>query len=58
MPKGQLSRVLWPGNHWMLFTFQSALQSLQQSNKHSYSLQLATQTELCSTSLQSAISVF
>jgi len=33
MPKGQLSRVLWPGNSWMPFTFQPALRVLQQPHK-------------------------
>ena len=41
MPKGQLSRVPWPGNSWMPFTFQPTLWVLQQPHKHSYSLQLA-----------------
>ena len=27
--------VPWPGNFWMLFTFQPALQVLQQPHKHS-----------------------
>jgi len=31
MPKGQLSRVPWPGNLWMPFTFRPALQVLQQT---------------------------
>ena len=30
MPKGQLSRVPWPGNSWMPFTFQPALWAPQQ----------------------------
>ena len=38
MLKGQLSRVPWPGNSWML-----------QPHKHSYSLQLAIRTELITT---------
>jgi len=46
MPKGQLSRVPWPGNPWIPFTFQPALWALQQPHKHSHSLQLATHTEL------------
>jgi len=46
MPKGQLSRVPWPGNSWMPFTFQPALRVLQQPHKHLHSLQLATDTEL------------
>ena len=46
MAKGQLSRVPWPGNSWMPFTFQPALRALQQPQKHSHSLQLATDTEL------------
>jgi len=41
MPKGQLSRVPWPGNSWMPFTFQPALQAPQQPHKHSNSLQQA-----------------
>ena len=46
MPKGQLSRVPWPGSSWMPFTFQPALRALQQSHKHSHSLQLATTAKL------------
>jgi len=46
MPKGQLSRVPWPGNSWMPFTFQPALRAIHQPHKHSYSLQLATDTSL------------
>jgi len=46
MPKGQLSRLPWPENSWMPFTFQPALQALQQPHKHSHSLQLAIHTEL------------
>jgi len=34
MPKGPLSRVPWPGNFWMPFTFKPALQALQHPNKH------------------------
>jgi len=41
MPKGQLSRVPWPGNSWMPFTFQPALWVPQQTHKHSHSLQPA-----------------
>jgi len=37
MLKGQLSRVPWPGNLWMPFTFRPAHQALQQSHKHSHS---------------------
>ena len=40
MPKGQLSRVPWPGNSWRPFTFQPALWALQQPHEHSHSLQL------------------
>jgi len=40
MPKGQHSRVPWPGNSWMLFTFQPAHRAHQQHHKHSHSLQL------------------
>jgi len=36
MLKGQLSRVSWPGNSWMPFTFQPALWVLQQPHKHSH----------------------
>jgi len=43
MPKGQLSRIPWPG---MLFTSQAALWALQQHHKHSCSLQLAIRTQL------------
>ena len=46
IPRGQLSRVPWSGNLWMPFTFQPALQVLQQPHKQSHSLQLATDTEL------------
>jgi len=46
MSKGQLSRIPWLGNTWMLFTFQPALQVIQQPHKHSLSLQLATDTQL------------
>ena len=35
MPKGQLSRVPWPGSCRRLFTFQAVLRPLQQPNKHS-----------------------
>jgi len=38
MPKGQLSREPWLGNIWMLYTFQAAIWTLQQSHRHSYSL--------------------
>jgi len=38
--------VPWPGNSSMPFTFQPALQALQQPHKHSRSLQQATDTEL------------
>jgi len=44
MPKDQLSRVPWPGNSWMPFTFQPALWALQQPHKHSCSLQQAIHT--------------
>ena len=53
IPKGQLSRVPWPGNSWMPFTFQPALWVLQQPQKHSHSLQLATYSLSTSTSLHS-----
>ena len=52
MPKGQLSRVPWPGNSWMPFIFQPALRALQQPHKQSHSLQQAIHTQL-STSLHS-----
>jgi len=58
MPKGHLS---WPGNSWIPFTFQPALQALQQPHKHSYSLQLAIHTRSASTLLHSKgfmISIF
>jgi len=38
MLKGQLSRVLWPGNCLILFTFQAALRAHQQPHKLSHSL--------------------
>jgi len=46
MPKEQLSRVPWPGNSWMPFTFQPALWVLQQPHKHSHSLQQAIHIQL------------
>jgi len=42
MPKGQLSRVPWPGNSWMPFTFQPALRALQQPHIHTHPSQLFT----------------
>jgi len=45
MLKCQISRVPWPGNSWMPFTFQPALWALQQPHKHSHSLQLANHTQ-------------
>jgi len=57
MLKGQLSRVPWPGNSWMPFTFQPAVRVLQQPQKHSHSFQLAIHTELCSTLLVSLLSI-
>jgi len=45
MPKGQLSRTPWPGNSWMLVTFQPALRVPQQPHKHSHTLQLANHTQ-------------
>ena len=55
MPKGQLSRVPWPVNSWMLFTFQPALQVLQQPHKHLHSLQLANHTQLAYRYIQYAL---
>ena len=46
MPKGQLSRVPWPGSCRMLFTFQAVLRPLQQTHKHSCSLHLAIHTHI------------
>ena len=46
MPKGQLSRVPWPGSCRILFTFQAVLRSLQQTHKHSCSLHLAIHTQI------------
>ena len=46
VPKGQLSRVPWPGNSWMPFPFQPALWTPQQPHKHSNSLQQAIQSPL------------
>ena len=46
MLKGQLSRVPWPGNSWMPFTFQPALWVLLQPHKHSYSLQQVIHTQV------------
>ena len=45
MPKGQLSRIPWPEDSWMLFTFQAALSVLKQPHKTFSSLQLATHTQ-------------
>ena len=50
MPKGQLSRVPWPGSCRRLFTFQAVLWPLQQPHKHSFSLHLAVHTHTCSCS--------
>jgi len=36
MLKGQLSRVPWPGNSWIPFTFQPALWALQQPHIHTH----------------------
>ena len=49
MPKGRLSRVLWPGKTWMPFTFQPTLRVLQQPNTHSYSFQQAIHTQVAHT---------
>jgi len=57
MPKGQLSRVPWPGSSWMSFTFQPALQVLQQPHKHSYSLQLYSYSHSVSIALHSVCSM-
>ena len=46
MPKGQLSRVPWPGSCRMLFTFQAVFRPLQQTHKHSCSLHLAIHTQI------------
>jgi len=51
MPKGQFSRVPWPGNSWIPFNFQPALRVLQQPHKHSHSLQQAIHTQLAFNSL-------
>jgi len=56
--ESQLSRVPWPGNSRMLFTFQPVLWVLQQPHKHSHSLQLATHTELAHHYIQYALSFF
>jgi len=56
MLKGQLSRVPWPGNSWMPFTFQPALVVLQLPHKHSNSLQLVIHTELAYHYIQYALS--
>jgi len=47
------SRVPWPENLWMPFTFQPALWALQQPHKHSHSLQLCSYCHWTSTSLHS-----
>ena len=46
VPKGQLSRVPWPGSCRRLFTFQAVLRPLQQTHKHSCSLHLAIHTQI------------
>jgi len=46
----------WPGNYLMPFTFQRALQALQQLHKYSHSLQLATHTEVAHHYIQYALS--
>ena len=46
MPKGQLSKVPWPGSCRRLFTFQAVLRPLQQTHKHSCSLHLAIHTKI------------
>jgi len=56
MPKGQFSRVPWPGNSWMPFAFQPALRALQQPLKHSHSLQQAIHTQLAHHYIQQALS--
>ena len=56
MLKGHLSRVPWPGNLWMPFTFQPALWALQQPHKRLHSLQLATYTQLAHHYIQYALS--
>ena len=55
MLKGQLSRLSWPGNSWMPFTFQPGLQALQQPHKDPYSLQLPIHTQLGHHNIQHAI---
>ena len=54
MPKGQLSRVPWPGSCRRLFTFQAVLRPLQQTHKHSCSLHLAIHTQIAHRYIQSA----
>ena len=54
MPKGQLSRVPWPGSCRRLFTFQAVLRPLQQTHKHSCSLHLAIHTQIAHRHIQSA----
>ena len=46
MPKGQHSRVPWPGSCRRLFTFQAVLRPLQQTHKHSCSLHLAIHPQI------------
>jgi len=49
MLKAQLSRVPWPGNSWMTFTFQPALQVPQQPHKCSRSLSSSQQAQVSTT---------
>jgi len=56
MLKGHLSRVPWPGNFWMPFTFQPALWAFQQPHRRLRSLQLATHTQLAHHYIQYALS--
>ena len=56
MLKGQLSRIPWPGNSWMPFTFQPAFQELQQPHEHSSSLHLAIHTQLAHHYIQYTLS--
>ena len=53
MPKGQLSRVPWPGNSGMLFTFQPALRVLQQLHKNIHTPAPASLSHSTKTSLRS-----
>ena len=53
MPKGQFSKVPWPGNSWMPFTFQPALCSSASEAPQTFTLTPASYSHWTSTSLHS-----